>query len=176
VARQFEDYPPEFDFDARELQRYGITKIWAAFHNPDLRAALYREWRGGHRSFSAWVIQQVYAQKRAKNVPSRHARGSTKRPHWRARYADELAASPALLAALSGKAGDLGQAFSRAGLSNQETTVMRRLLDGAEPTEVIKELQMSKGNFWNVRERALSKFKAAFVVPDGLVREGTIAL
>ena len=161
MSRQFEDYPPEFDLDAKDLQRYGITKVWAAFHSPHLRPALFSEWRGGTRSFPAWVGQQVYAQRRAKNAPSRRGGGSTRRPHWRDQYSAELTASPELREAL---ADGVNGVFRKAGLSGQETAIFRRLCDGMEPGEITKELQLTWGNYQNLRKRALAKFRAAFVV------------
>lgn len=175
MTRQFEDYPPEFDLSAQELQRYGITKIWAAFHNPNLRRAVFSEWRSANRSFPAWVDQKVYAQRRAKHSPSRAGGGSTHRAHWRKQYAAELAESPALAVALSDDRQGLGEVFRLAGLSNQETAVMRRLFDGGEPAEIREELGLSKGNYWNIAQRAVFKIKTAFVVPPRLVREGTIS-
>ena len=177
MTGQFEDYPPEFDLSASDLQRYGITKIWAAFHNPAFRPAVFAEWRSAYRSFSAWVGQTVYAQRRAKHSPSRASAGSTRRPHWRAQYADELAASPALALALSvERPKRLGEVFSRAGLSGQETAVMRRLLEGMEPADIQKELQLSRQHFRIVRERALFKSKATLVLPPGLIQGGQIAV
>lgn len=169
MSRQFEEYPPEFDLDAKDLQRYGITKIWAAFHNAELRPALFSEWRSGYRSFPAWVSQQVYAQRRAKNTPSRRVGGSTRRPHWRDQYAVELAASPDLQEALS---VGVNEVFRKSGLSGQETAIFRRLCDGTYPHEVKKELQLSEGNYQNLRKRALAKFKAAFVGVDPFTVQG----
>lgn len=168
---QFEDYPPEFDLSERDLQRYRILQIWAAFHSPELRPALYREWRSGYRSFPAWVSQKVYAQNRAKRTPSRRIGGSTRRPHWSKQYADELTASPALQEAL---AVGVNEVFRKAGLSGQETAIFTRLCDGLEPSEVVKELNLSWGNYWNLRSRALDKFKKAFVVAIRVISAGEL--
>lgn len=170
-----EDYPPEFNLSVQDLRRYRIIPIWAASEDPTARAKLFKEWRANARAFPAWVSQQIYAQRRAKygppmffeewDLPDRPVR-----PGPRQRYADELAKSPKLAAALG---GGQGKVFQAAGLSNQEQAVMRMVLDGIEPGEIARQLGLTWGSYSKVRSRAVLKLKAAFVVVDSLIHGGT---
>jgi len=160
----FDDYPPEFDLSLKDLQRYGVTEVWAAYHDPTLRPKVFRKWRAGSRSFPIWVAQEIYAQRHARRQSPWYLDWERpvpkERPPWQELYAPELIDHPELAFAIS---TSLGEVFRRAKLSASEAAVMKRLCSGMDLSAVATELGITYWNANRDRWRAVKKFRKVFL-------------